>query len=59
LLPLERREGHRQVSELVEVQGYDVETDHYALAKLYPRSQQTIGSKAEEQAHPFAADGCG
>ena len=59
LLHLERREGHRQVSELVEVRGYDVETDRYELTTLYPRSQQAMRSKAEEKARPFAADGCG
>jgi pilus assembly protein CpaF len=59
LLHLERREGHRQVSELVEVRGYDAKADHYALTTLYPRSQQTVGSKAEEKARPFAVDGCG
>ena len=38
LLHIERREGHRQVSELVEIQGYDVETDRYELKTLYQRS---------------------
>jgi Flp pilus assembly CpaF family ATPase len=59
LLHLERREGHRQVSELVEVRGYDGETDQYELATLYPTSQQTMGSEAEEKVRLFAADGCG
>jgi pilus assembly protein CpaF len=35
LLHLERKDGHRQVSELVEVRGYEVEADQYELANLY------------------------
>jgi pilus assembly protein CpaF len=59
LLHLERKDGHRQVSELVEVRGYDVEVDHYALTTLYPRSRRAMRSEAEENARPFAEDGCG
>ena len=36
LLHLERRESHRRVAELVEVQSYDVEADRYELTTLYP-----------------------
>ena len=59
LLHLERREGRRQVTELVEVQGYDVEADQYELTTLYPRSQEAMRSKAEERARSLKADSCG
>jgi len=49
LLHLERKDGHRQVSELVEVRSYGGEPDQYELATLYPRSQQAMQTKAGEK----------
>ena len=57
LLHLECKDGHRQVSELVEVWGYDGETDQYELATLYPRSQQAMQTKAGKKSGP-SEDGC-
>src|SRR5947208_8460042 len=57
LLHLECKDGHRQVSELVEVWGYDGETDQYELATLYPRSQQAMQTKPGKKSGP-SEDGC-
>ncbi len=39
LLHIERKNGHRYVSQLLEVRGYDVEADKYELVPLYQKSQ--------------------
>jgi len=39
LLHIERKNGHRYVSQLLEVRGYDVEADKYDLLPLYQKSQ--------------------
>src|SRR5262249_16013375 len=52
LLHLERKEGQRQVSELVEVQGYDGETDQYGLKTLYRRGQERRLTESDLKAGP-------
>jgi len=38
VLQIERSHGHRRVAEIIEIRGYDPETDSYALETLYQRS---------------------
>jgi pilus assembly protein CpaF len=50
LLHLERLGGHRRVSELVEIQHYDVDADRYELTTLYPGGWQAIGKQNRGEA---------
>src|SRR5262249_19513481 len=52
LLHLERKDGHRQVSELLEVWGYDGETDQYELTTLYRRGQERRLTESDLKAGP-------
>ena len=45
LLHIERKNGHRYVSQLLEVRGYDVEADKYELVPLYQKSQASTPSR--------------
>jgi pilus assembly protein CpaF len=45
IVQIERRPGARYISEVLEIQGYDQETDHYDLHSLYDRQDESCRTR--------------